>query len=170
MTNKKDWDSFVRSKGRFKVHDFYQNNRIDCFNMWLDCEKNWDQVSLAVERLHQHETEAKQGMIAIQGKTIKATHSKEKADAIIEARKQNGMWYASEDFPDDDDDTWEKHTTFSFPWVDLKNKKYMIKVKGNWVSSSSTHSGSMVLYASPKEGDPKGPCARIYKTFSNSPN
>ena len=32
MTNKKDWDSFVRSKGRFKVHDFYQSNRIDCFN------------------------------------------------------------------------------------------------------------------------------------------
>ena len=89
MTNKKEWDQFVRSKDRFKVHDYYQSNRIDCFNMWLDCDKNWDKVQLEVERLHAQETEAKQGVIAVQGKTIKETHSSEKAAAIIAARKTN---------------------------------------------------------------------------------
>jgi len=112
MTNKKDWDSFVRSKGRFKVHDFYQSNRIDCFNMWLDYDKNWDQVSLAVERLHRQETESKQGLVAVQGKTIKQSHSLEKATAIMESRKSNGMWYQSEDFPDDPDEAWVSKPTF----------------------------------------------------------
>lgn len=106
MTNKKEWDQFVRSKDRFKVHDYYQSNRIDCFNMWLDCDKNWDKVQLEVERLHAQETEAKQGVIAVQGKTIKQTHSSEKATAIIAARKTTGMWYESEDFPGDEDETW----------------------------------------------------------------
>jgi len=106
MTNKRDWDSFVRSKGRFKVHDYYQNNRIDCFNMWLDYDKDWDRVSLAVERLHRQETESKQGLVAVQGKTIKQTHSLEKAESIMESRKSSGLWYQSEDFPDDPDEAW----------------------------------------------------------------
>ena len=72
--------------------------------MWLDFDKDWDRVSLAVERMHRQETEAKQGMVAVQGETLKDTHSKEKAEAIIASRKASGMWYESEDFPDDPDE------------------------------------------------------------------
>ena len=104
MTNKKDWDSFVRSNGRFKVHEFYSTNRLECFNMWLDSGKNWDQVALEVKRVHSQETEAKSGFVAMQGKTIKENHSEEKALKIIQLRKETGLWYKSEDFPDDDDE------------------------------------------------------------------
>eukprot|EP00435_Cladocopium_sp_Y103_P067612 s658_g30.t1 len=45
-TNKRDWDSFVRSQERFRVHEFYSTNRLEMFGMWLDCDKNWDKLVL----------------------------------------------------------------------------------------------------------------------------
>ena len=73
--------------------------------MWMDMEKDWDRVSLAVERLHAQHTEAKRGWVATQGKDLKRTHDPTKAKAIIDARKAAGLWYASEDFPEDEDET-----------------------------------------------------------------
>lgn len=103
MTNKADWDKFSRSKDRFKVYDFYSANKTECFNMWLECNKDWNKVSSAVERLHESSTEGKRGWIATQGKDIRKTHDADKADQVIAARKASGMWFQSEDFPDDDD-------------------------------------------------------------------
>ena len=105
MTNKKEWDSFVRSQGRFRVHDYFTNNKIDCFNMWLDQGKSWDNVVLAVSRLHTTQNESTKGMTSIQGKDLKQTHTPEKYEALIKARKESGMWYPSTDFPDDPDET-----------------------------------------------------------------
>ena len=50
------------------------------------------------------QTESKRGMVAVQGKDIRKSHTKEKADAIIAARKASGLWYASEDFEHDEDE------------------------------------------------------------------
>lgn len=58
VTNKRDWDSFVRSKERFRVHDFFQSNKVECFNMWLDSGKSWDEAALQVERLHKVKNES----------------------------------------------------------------------------------------------------------------
>ena len=116
MTNKKDWDSFVRSKGRFKVHEFYEANKIECFNMWLDSGKEWDQVKLKVDRLHEQRTEAKRGMIATQGKDLKKTHTEEKAQQIMAARKASGLWYPSDDFEGDDDETYKFESWKQFEW------------------------------------------------------
>lgn len=105
MTNKREWDSFVRSKERYRVFDYYQKNRIECFNIWLESGKSWDSVALHVEREHAQSTEAKSGWIAIQGKTLKQTHSEEKFRNLVNNRKSSGLWYPSEDFADDDDET-----------------------------------------------------------------
>lgn len=106
MSNKKDWDSFTRSKNRFRCHDYYESNRIDLFNMWLDCDKSWDKVILEVERIHKLKSEAKRGWVAVQGKDIKRTHDDDKAKALIASRKASGLWYPSEDFENDDDDAF----------------------------------------------------------------
>ena len=103
-TNKKDWDSFVRSKGRFKVHEYYEGNKVECFNMWLDCDKNWDRVQLEVERQHEQRVEAERGWVATQGKDIRKTHTEEKAEQLFKSRKAAGLWYPSEDFEGDNDE------------------------------------------------------------------
>lgn len=105
VTNKKEWDSFVRSKERFKVHEFFASNRVELFNMWLDQGKNWDATVLAVKRKHLTKNQAIQGMTAVQGKDIKKQYTPDKATAIIQSRKTSGMWYPCQDFPDDEDET-----------------------------------------------------------------
>ena len=104
VTNKREWDSFVRSNGRFKVHDFYQNSKLECFNMWLDCGKSWDAVALQVKRKHEEETESSRGWIAKQGRTLKEEKGAEKAAKIMQARRNAGMYYEDEDFPGDEDE------------------------------------------------------------------
>lgn len=94
----------MRSKGRFQVFDYYSSNKVETFNMWLDAGKDWDKVSIQVERIHAADTEAKRGWIAVQGKDIRKTHESTKAETIIQLRKSTGMWYPSEDFENDDDD------------------------------------------------------------------
>lgn len=89
------------------MHEFYEGNKVECFNMWLDSGKEWDQVKIKVDRLHEQRTEAKRGMVAMQGKDIKKNHSEEKAQKIIAARKAAGLWYPSDDFEEDDDETYK---------------------------------------------------------------
>ena len=103
VTNKRDWDTFVRSKGRFKVHDYFQSSKLECFNMWLDSGKDWDQVALEVERIHSNEVKAKRGWVAVQGTKLIKQRGEEKARKIINARREQGQFYPDEDFPEDHD-------------------------------------------------------------------
>lgn len=102
VTNKKDWDNFVRSKGRFKVHEYFQSNKLECFNMWLDCDKSWDETALQVERIQKNEVKSKRGWVAVQGTKLVEQRGKEKAEKIIKSRRESGMYYNDEDFPDDE--------------------------------------------------------------------
>ena len=105
VTNKRDWDSFVRSKERFRVHSYFQSNGIELFNIWLDCDKSWDRTSLEVQRIQTHTNEAKKGWHSVQGKTLKQQYNPEKAQAIFSQRVKDGLFYDCEDFPGDEDET-----------------------------------------------------------------
>ena len=104
MTNKRDWDSFVRSKQRFRVHNYFQSNKVELFNIWLDEGKNWDRTCLEVSRIQSQTNEAKKGWISMQGKDIKKQYDEQKAKRIIESRVSAGLYYECEDFPQDEDD------------------------------------------------------------------
>ena len=113
VTNKKDWDSFVRSKERFKVHQFFQQNKLECFNMWLDMGKSWDAVALKVKRTHEESHESQRGWVAKQGRVLKEEKGVEKATKIMASRKAAGLFYRDEDFPDDEDDPSASHSKLS---------------------------------------------------------
>ena len=98
-TNKRDWDKFTRSKEKYRVYEYYQSNRVELFNLWLDENKSWDAVALSVERIHKQQNESKRGWITIQGKELKKSHEPAKLEKLIQLRKSSGMWYESEDFP-----------------------------------------------------------------------
>lgn len=95
----------MRSKDRFRVHDFYNTNRLELFNMWLDYDKSWDAVTLAVERVHQTKQKSTTGMIAVKGKNLRKEYSDEQVEKLIKSRKESGLWYADTDFPDCEEDT-----------------------------------------------------------------
>lgn len=103
-TNKKEWDSFVRSKERFRVHEYYSTKKLELFNMWLDSGKSWDQTVLKVKGIHQDASTAKSGWIAMQGRDIKAKLGTDKGEQVITSRKDAGLYYKDADFPDCDDD------------------------------------------------------------------
>jgi hypothetical protein len=86
------------------VHEFYSSNRLELFNMWLDCQKNWDNLVLQVERKHEQIHAAKSGWVAMQGRDIKAKLGEEKAAQVIKSRTEAGLYYEDADFPECEDD------------------------------------------------------------------
>ena len=99
----------MRSKQRFKVHEYFETNRIELVNMWLDSEKSWDEVKIKVDRLHENTNEASKGFISVKGRDIKKEYGDVKGQQIIDARKESGLFYKDDDFPDDSDDSWHLH-------------------------------------------------------------
>lgn len=105
MTHKREWDKFVRSKERYRIHSYYQSNKLELFGIFLDSGCCWDTTCLAVERKQSQTNEAKRGWIAKRGKDIKIEYGEEKGLQIIASRTSAGLYYESEDFPNDADDT-----------------------------------------------------------------
>ncbi len=105
MTNKKDWDQFVRSKERFRLHDLSAKNKVEYFNLWLDCDKSWDSAVAAVKRKQSQKNKASKGWTAIQGKTLRTQLTAEKFTTLTQSRVQNGLYYDDDDFPGDEDET-----------------------------------------------------------------
>ena len=96
----------MRSKERFRVHDFYTTNRLELFDMWLDSGKNWDSVVLQVQRKHETSHASKSGWEAKKGRTIKAEMGETKGAELIKIRTEAGMYYTDPDFPDDDNEPY----------------------------------------------------------------
>ena len=46
------------------------------------------------------------GWEAVQGKTLKGKYSEAKFQQIVKSRRESGLFYEDEDFPNDDDETW----------------------------------------------------------------
>lgn len=114
MTNKRDWDTFVRSKQRFRVYEYSQSNKLECFNLWLDSDKSWDAIKLHVDRIHQQENCSKRGWVSVQGRDIRAKYPEDKANQLIASRKQEGLYYEDPDFPGDDDETSPNWNIFQY--------------------------------------------------------
>ena len=87
------------------MYDYFQQNKVELFNCWLDNEQSWDKCKIMVDRIHEQQNESKRGWISMQGRDIKARYPAQKATQIIESRKSEGLYYEDPDFPGDDDDT-----------------------------------------------------------------
>lgn len=109
VTNKREWDKFCRQAGcrsKFPValSDHFVNNKLDLFNLWLDNGQSWEKCVVEVQRKAELEHQAVRGWEAVQGKELRKRYTEEKFDALIKSRKEAGLWYECEDFPDDPDD------------------------------------------------------------------
>lgn len=96
----------MRSKQRFRVYDYFEANRVELFNMWLDSDKNWDEIKVKVDRLHENTNEASKGFISVKGRDIKKQYGDERGQQIMDARVESGMYYKDDDFPEDPNDSW----------------------------------------------------------------
>ena len=122
MTNKKEWDSFVRqakSKMPIGLNEMYTSNKQELFSIWLDQNRDWNACTLEVARRQESQNVSKRGWKAVQGKELKAKYSEEKWQKVLQARKAAGLYYEDEDFPGDDDDPRliKSVSLFHFVWT-----------------------------------------------------
>ena len=97
----------MKSSGKFPValSEFAQTNRLELFNLWLDNNGDWDKCTLEVERQHLTKNETTRGWKAVPGKELRSKYTKEKFEALVQSRKNAGLFYEDTDFPDDIDDS-----------------------------------------------------------------
>ena len=111
-TNKREWDAYMRqiaskgSKLAGTVADHFQKDKVELFNIWLDCNKDWNSCKLEVERLSSSRTTAEKGWEAVQGKELRQKLSQEKFDQLVASRKASGLCFDDDDFPNDVDEMW----------------------------------------------------------------
>lgn len=101
MTNKRDWDSFVRSKERFRCGDYFNTNKTELFNFWLDSGKSWDACVLHVDRVHQTKNESKKGWTAFQGWDLVDKYGKDRGEEMICRRTEENLFNKDDMYPDD---------------------------------------------------------------------
>lgn len=94
----------MRSKEKFRVYSYFQSNKVELFNLWLDSNRDWESTTLKVERLQQQVNQSSRGWISVKGKDIVVQYGKEKGEQIIQSRTTSGLYYDDEDFPNDIDD------------------------------------------------------------------
>ena len=110
MSDKAAWDAFnrnARTKMPHSLADHYSANKTELFNLWLDSGRDWSKVELSAERIQQQRSISSRGYEAIQGKELRKRYADEaKYKAVIASRRQSGMFYQDDDFPDDEEDTY----------------------------------------------------------------
>lgn len=94
----------MRSKQRFRVHSYFQSNKVELFNLWLEEGQDWDATAIKVDRIVSQSNEAKKGWLSVKGKTILKEYGEEKGRQIIASRTSAGLWYDCDDFPGDVED------------------------------------------------------------------
>lgn len=105
-THKREWDRFARQCANKSVFPIslagaYKRSKVDLFGAWLDAGMKWDQTEVLVQRRQDSKNLARGQMTGIQAKTLKEKLGEEKANRIINLRKDQGLYYADDDFPDD---------------------------------------------------------------------
>lgn len=106
MSHKKEWDSFnraIKSRKNFPVDlsSYVAKSKLCMFNAWLDAGRDWDQCRLIMERTHSNSDENLSGWIAKSGKDLVKEFGEEKGKQLMDKRYQSGLYYNSEDFPED---------------------------------------------------------------------
>lgn len=84
----------------------FQKNKGDLFEMWLEGDRNWRQVEMHVERKVSQESLSRKQWVAVQGKTLRTSYEKSKFEALVKRRREEGLYYEDDDFPDDPDEAW----------------------------------------------------------------
>ena len=108
-THKKEWDRFARqcaNKSVFPVTlaGAYKRSKTDLFAAWLDAGMSWEKTEVLIQRRQDSKNLARRQMTGIQAKTLKEKLGEEKANRIITLRKDQGLYYQDDDFPDDPED------------------------------------------------------------------
>lgn len=110
-THKREWDCFtkqLKSNGRVPTnlseYAATAANKQDLFGMWLDSGKDWKECSVILERKVSQKSQAEKGWTAIQGRELLARYhdNPEKAEKLMQSRRDSGLWYPDDDFPDDE--------------------------------------------------------------------
>lgn len=73
----------------------------DLFGAWLDSGRCWDKCRFIMERSRKSSNEAASGWIATKGRQLVADYGEEKAKTLMDRRYRDGLYYDSEDFPED---------------------------------------------------------------------
>eukprot|EP00438_Fugacium_kawagutii_P008777 Skav220297 [mRNA] locus=scaffold2356:69318:70939:+ [translate_table: standard] len=106
VTHKKEWDSFSRAIANKKAFPadlapYLIKSKNDLFGAWLDSGRSWDMCRLTLERSRKASNEAASGWIAVKGRQLIADYGDEKGKTLMDRRYRDGLFYDSEDFPDD---------------------------------------------------------------------
>ena len=49
------------------MHDYFEKNKLELFNFWLDNDKNWEECKLYVDRIHESKNPDEQGIHLYEG-------------------------------------------------------------------------------------------------------
>ena len=73
--------------------------------MWMNTGRDWDSCRLQIQRIQEQKHESLNGWKAIQGRDVKLRYpgQPEKAEKVMKARRDSGLWYEDADFPGDPD-------------------------------------------------------------------
>lgn len=106
MTMKKEWDSYCRSAGTkafpMSLASMYMPSKQDLFELWLDGNRHWPNVELAVKRRAEQQNLNRKQWQAVKGRQILADVGEERWAQIKQSRVDNGLYYKDTDFPDDE--------------------------------------------------------------------
>ena len=110
-TMKTEWAVFMRQVQNKKVFPQkltgeLMRDKTNLFGLWLDSGRDWEKTTITAERRHSTSTLARKEMQAIKAKHILESLGAEKGKAIIQKRKDAGLYYLDEDWPDDEMETW----------------------------------------------------------------
>ena len=80
-------------------------NKQDLFVTWMESGRNWDHVTLSVQRSMEQRNRSRSGWIAKQGKVLKEEWKNDlpKLEGLLKARTDAGLCYDDPDFPGDED-------------------------------------------------------------------
>lgn len=111
MTRKLEWDQFSRAiKNRksfpCELSPYLVKGKVDLFNAWLDAKGSWDECKLVLDRTRKNSTESVSGWVGVQGKKLVDEYGKDKAQILMDRRTTDGLFYDSDDFPDDPLERW----------------------------------------------------------------
>lgn len=106
-THKREWDCFTRAISNRKAFPadlsvYAMKQKKDLFAAWLEAGRSWDKARLIITRTHKNENESLAGWVAKCGRDLVKEFGEEKAKKLFAARTAAGLYYNSDDFPDDE--------------------------------------------------------------------
>ena len=79
-----------------------KRKKTDLFGLWIDFNEDWDRVAAEVERTRETSNLSRKEWEAVQAKTLKSQMSQEKFDDLVKKRKESGLYYQDDDYPNDE--------------------------------------------------------------------